>query len=415
MAEALTATPTNAGPRGHVLALDGVRGTAVLAVLIYHCTVIKPLAWYEHWFCAVTDLGRFGVDLFFVLSGFLITTVLRSALRDERFFRNFYIRRALRIFPLYYALIVVGFLGSRWITAHSGERGVGGMSATDTSLWYLAYGTNFLVALRNAWPHGLLDVSWSLCIEEHFYMAWPLLVFATGKRTLQRLLLSIIVLSVIVRAMMWHWGFSSLQIYVLTFTRLDGLAFGSLLSLSLSGLATNGPRLQKKAWRGFLVSAAGVAALLVSGRTGFDSQAIALFGYTLISGMFALLLAAILLSPPNGKLTTLFERSWLRALGRYSYALYLVHMPIRSILRDRLPFGDTQFRTLREFAMLGQVAFYLVSVGVSLLVAWVSWNVLEKRFLALKDRLAPVARDPVNSDSLASVVTKAEEGATVTG
>src|SRR5882757_353520 len=138
---------TAAVHRGRLRVLDGVRGLAILMVILFHSTVINPQNAHERWFCALLNLGSFGVDLFFVLSGFLITGILVEAKGTPGYFRNFYARRILRIFPLYYLLIAFSFLVFPLLAKlvpHGGDKLTRFTLVSDSWLWYVAYLTNFL-------------------------------------------------------------------------------------------------------------------------------------------------------------------------------------------------------------------------------------------------------------------------------
>ncbi len=378
-----------ASDHGRDKALDGVRGLAILMVILLHASVIKPQSADERWFMAFTDLGRFGVDLFFVLSGFLITRILLKAKGSPGYFRNFYVRRVLRIFPLYYALILFSFLVLPAIAGfvpRAPEKLSRFMDVSDSWPWYLAYGTNFLIALRDKYTHGILDVSWSLCIEEHFYLVWPLVVARLDNRRLRTLLGVLLVASPVVRWLMWNRHCSPLQIYVLTFSRLDGLAFGCLLSLMLEDLRTIRGQRRKLGWLFATVTAA-IGVLFLLGQTSIETRIMSIAGYTLASALFAILVAIVLVSPGASKLKAFFQARWLTTLGKYSYALYLFNLPIRAVIRD-LFWNDERFRALSHIVYLGQAIFYVATLAISLLVAWLSWNLLENRFLSLKEALS---------------------------
>ena len=160
--------------------LDAIRGLAILLVTVYrfnggaagaeeHVNSVFRLA----------TLGFRGVDLFFVLSGFLITGILLDTKRQPGYFRNFYARRALRIFPLYFGVLFVAFfvlpIASPRIAAIFAE-------ARDHQAWLWLYGTNILQARNGGWPFGHFDHFWSLAVEEHFYLVWPLVIFFANYR-----------------------------------------------------------------------------------------------------------------------------------------------------------------------------------------------------------------------------------------
>lgn len=182
-----THTPALAGASGHNPVLDGIRGMAILMVMWHHNTVLGHANPIDSWYHAISGLGAFGVDLFFVLSGFLITGILYdSKVRGPQtfgsYFGNFYARRTLRIFPLYYAVVIFSLL----ILPHVGDalKHVTSPASADLiqtkldrfaqvkdyDLYFWLYLSNFPIAITAKWLHGILGVSWSLAIEEQFYL-----------------------------------------------------------------------------------------------------------------------------------------------------------------------------------------------------------------------------------------------------
>ena len=140
---------------------DGLRALSILAVFIAHSEFLRSLPG-----AVILEYGRIGVDLFFVLSGFLITGILLDSKGSSHYFRNFYIRRALRIWPLYYLiLLIIYLLTSQFLPQ---------MKDGNVWLYFTVYIQNLFLNLKI--PYGL-EPTWSLAVEEQFYMTWPLLVF----------------------------------------------------------------------------------------------------------------------------------------------------------------------------------------------------------------------------------------------
>ena len=199
----------------HLLALDGVRGLAILLVLIYHFTLgMSGSGLASRLFLKLTATGWCGVDLFFVLSGFLITGILVDAKESPHRFRNFYARRALRIFPLYYAILTFIFVFLPLVAVRS--EGVAPLG--DAGIWLWGYGTNILAAQRNAWfPLGHF---WSLAVEEHFYIFWPAVVMWCDRRTVLWVCASMVIIALLARLWMVSSG-AVLAAYCLTVCRMD--------------------------------------------------------------------------------------------------------------------------------------------------------------------------------------------------
>jgi peptidoglycan/LPS O-acetylase OafA/YrhL len=291
---------------GRNLALDGVRGLAIAMVLLYHAFSwsmgTSGWGWFPTLVERATRPGWLGVDLFFVLSGFLITGILLDS-RDERFyFRNFYARRALRILPLFSLTLLAVFL------AYPGAARFVGLSA-------LLAGN--LVQLWNVpMIYGPL---WSLAVEEHFYLAWPLLVRVGSVRVIAGAAVLLIVGEPLARLAGFYAG---QETHMLTWFRLDGLAAGALLAL-LSRERPSSLRLAA------LISALAGMALLVGGAPfGVLSRQTA-FGAALQYTPWTLLfvgLIAHILADPNGWPARACSWRGLGRLGDLSYCLYLVHV-----------------------------------------------------------------------------------------
>src|SRR3954464_13470573 len=172
----------------NIPALDGLRGLAIILVLLFHFTPegggSTPIGHMMRW---VSQLGWCGVDLFFVLSGFLITGILFDARGSANYFKNFYMRRVLRIFPLYYGVLIVVFLVVPIFKT---------MTAQDLQLmqnqhWLWLYAANIPPAISNEWTlmnqWVRLSHFWSLAIEEHFYLLWPAVVYFFSRKTVMKI------------------------------------------------------------------------------------------------------------------------------------------------------------------------------------------------------------------------------------
>jgi len=386
------ATPTEPA---HVPALDGIRGLAILLVMLIHLWCTPQWTAIDHVLGVGVNLGWFGVDLFFVLSGYLITGILLDAKGAEHYFRNFYLRRVLRIFPLYYLVLIVSlYVLPRALPADKAER-FG--SIADDARYYWLYVSNFAIARAGKTRHGVLDVTWSLAIEEQFYLLWPALVSLCSRRALARIAAGVAVASLATRVGLHYFSsYNNFSIYVLTPCRLDGLAVGAILAAwarEPGGLA----RFRRPARAAFFATLPLVIAIPVAEEifeppnnfgVGFGSIFIT-FGFSLLAVLFGGLLILVVTAEPGSSLHRAFGSAFLRTFGKYSYGLYLFHLPIRALIRDRI-YGPSNREARFHFPRLlgselpGQLLFYFVAGAASLGVAWVSFQVFEKQFLKLK-------------------------------
>ena len=329
-------------------------------------------------------MGGYGVDLFFVLSGFLITGILIDSKGQSHFFRNFYCRRILRIFPLFYCFITFTIFLLPVFAPFLKEAPYHFGQIQQNWAWYYFYLSNFFIAQKGYFSHGGIDITWSLAIEEHFYFFWPLLVYLLDRARIPKWLLFILSGSVLIRCLMWLGGASPIQIYVLTFSHLDSITLGAFLA---AYLRTDAPSQRfirmvtdlRLLGLSCLILAGLFAAGLLDWTNGFLNTA----GYLVIAVFFTQLLAASLNDHPGGIFQKLFTWPFLITAGKYSYAMYLFHLPICTGLRltaSSLPF----VRDLPKDSLTWQLFFYAAVLGCTLLAAWISWNILEKHALKLK-------------------------------
>ena len=216
----------------HIVCLDGVRGIAILLVMCAHLMPSQPIGFVPlEYVRKVFEAGWIGVDLFFVLSGFLITGILLDSRGRAHALRNFYARRSLRIFPLYFAVLIGGLL----LLPALGYTYEGQQATESNQLWLWTYTTNLFIVSEQSYfftADGLkLAHLWSLAVEEHFYLAWPLAVLYLPVRRLMGISLSIILGALLIRCVIYLNGSAGLTNYVLTICRMDSLMFGSVLAL----------------------------------------------------------------------------------------------------------------------------------------------------------------------------------------
>ncbi|MGZ8471813.1 MAG: acyltransferase family protein [Gemmatirosa sp.] len=378
-------SPAPATP-SHIPALDGLRGIAVLLVLVNNLYPGEPRTFVDGMLYLVTNTGWTGVDLFFVLSGFLITGILLDTQGAPGHFRAFYARRLLRIFPLYYGFLLLLFVVLPAVVPLPADDLRIARSAQG---WYWSYLGN--VRLAFGAPIARLEpgLFWSLAVEEQFYLAWPLVVWAAGRRRLVQLCVAMLAVSLALRVG-WRLVDGSRQamnaIYVLTPTRWDGLAVGALLAVAARS-PTAWPTVARRAWPVAGAALALLAATFVV-RKGLLAHDVVVqtVGYSAVAVAAGAVLAGAVAARPGTRVARLFGHPALRVFGRYSYGIYVYQGLVRYWLWHHVPF----VMTLPLVAGLQAPAAALVLVGASALttaVAVVSYHVLERPFLRLKDRV----------------------------
>lgn len=354
---------TVAGPGRHLPALDGLRGLAVLLVVVFHIYQVEPAPAQPLFrlLYGATRLGQTGVDLFFVLSGFLITGILFDTKASSRFFLNFYGRRTLRIFPLYYGVLVVAFVVLPHLFHYRG--------AGQGTIWLWTYTTNLPATFGQEW--GPFGHFWSLAIEEQFYLVWPLVIYAFRRQTLLRICVGCVAGALLARMVAESWGFSS---FTFTLCRMDSLTIGAFLALAARGpLGTVG--WSRKALRYAAVTLAASAPLYLL-QTGTGAAWVQVVKYTIVAILYGAILAIAITSSGATPMGRFFRLAPLRQLGKYSYGLYVYHPMIIHFVDQRFPHGP------HSPAMMALKAGLIVAASLG--AAVLSWNVYEKHFLTLK-------------------------------
>jgi peptidoglycan/LPS O-acetylase OafA/YrhL len=374
--------PTEFHPaRRHVPALDGVRGLAILAVMAFHFTLRMPdVTFGDRLTHRVLGAGWAGVDLFFVLSGLLITTVLLDAKGAPHYYRTFYGRRALRIFPLYYGFLAAYFL----LVVRQGTTGNDHYLWHEQGWWWSYLDNWWLAFVRRTEPPNYLWTGpfWSLAVEEQFYLVWPTLVLLFTRRRLAVLCGAIIIGAPLFRLWLQAHHAAPIASYALTPARLDSLAVGALLAIVLADhrLAHVGSRIF--IGLGVMAAAMTVAVFHAHGLWtygGWEEGP----GYTVIAIAWGGLVAAGATAARGTIAARVLGGRWLRALGKYSYAMYVFHVPIWAHVRP-LVFPGNRVPTVVGSHILPSLALGLLCGLLTFAAAFASWHLYEKQFLKLK-------------------------------
>jgi len=357
-------------PNLHIAALDGLRGIAIFLVLLYHC--LYPLRRLG------STVGWVGVDLFFVLSGFLITGILLDTRQNKNYFKTFYIRRSLRIFPLYY-LFLIGFfiiapilLNPNFLKPYH--------YYFDNQIWYWLYIPNWLITFNNHWPpvpKPLLDHFWSLAIEEQFYLFWPFLVFICNRKVLIIICFFFIFQSIVIRNIFENIGQDYSSSYVFTFARLDAISIGAIIAIMIR--SEKGKIILEKYTTLILILSTVLLILLtlINHNFSLKDEYFIRIGYTIIGFFFG---AFLLYSLVTGSvINKIGKTQFFRFLGKYSYGIYIYHWLIFPLLINYIAKWIEIF-TSNSIWLIAS----FVCVAFIILLSIITFHLFEKQFLKLK-------------------------------
>jgi len=332
-----------------------------MMVVVHHSTFLITSGFFY-------DIARFmgsGVDLFFIISGFLITNILLEKKGERNFLRNFYVRRFLRIVPLYYAILLVATFVIPNITSPYTEK-----FKNINLLPYWFFVSNYAIAARGHVQHGLIDVSWSLSLEEQFYVFWSLCVCLFNFSQLKKIAILVIILCPILRLVALISHTNPLAIHFMTHTRIDTIMFGALLALLLKEqvqIINKGPIIASSAfllfginhWLGFSYGGA--------------------LQYSFLSLFYLGVVITLIYDPKSIRFIS--QNKMIQEVGVYSFGIYLFHNPIQKLLQ--YPF----MRMMSHFEvniLVKQLLFIFFVMITSILMAGFSYHFYEKKWLSLK-------------------------------
>lgn len=370
--------------RRHISGLDGLRGLAILAV-IWHNSVSNsnwhPTTLIGRLLDVSANMGWLGVQLFFVLSGFLITGILLDEKNTTHRFRNFYARRALRIFPLYY--VTLACLLIIFPAIHSAFDG----KHTEIShqIWYWLYLANWTIPVIGG--PGIVSHFWSLSVEEQFYLFWPFAVMLLKRKSLLQLCVALIVSAIVFRWYLFQYGieFAQWRAYEFTVARWDGLAIGAVLAIGMREPKWVG--VIRKAMLPVIGLSTGYVLLVVAlthGYAAVPEEAGLVINQTVAAVLFGMIIFSVVVTSSDS------HRWWsrvvwsypLRIAGKYSYAMYVFHYPIIVWLSHEL---NQHLHELQQpTTTLHVVGQACVVTLLSFVLTLISWHVLERPCLRFK-------------------------------
>jgi peptidoglycan/LPS O-acetylase OafA/YrhL len=375
-------TAADSSPR--LKTLDGLRGLAICSVILFHANIgfdvhDSKVAWLS----AVARCGWIGVDLFFVLSGFLITGILLDTRHSKRYLTTFFARRMLRIFPLYYSTLFAVFIVLPWFVPPASDRM---MFLYKHQAWFWTYFSNIgYVVEQKAFGNAdwlWLDHFWSLALEEQFYVIWPFVVWKLSARRIVQICCLMICGSLFLRTGLSMYGLRASALYFPTPCRLDGLASGAIAAVLLRFPA--GTRLTRRLKElCFLSTAVLLTICIFRGGLLFDDHICLTIGLTALAVAGAGLITWAATSS-SGRAVQFLEHPILGFFGKYSYGMYVLHHLLIPVIFYWLPAGVLVRYTGSAFgaAIATTLLTFLLSVSAGLL----SWHLLEKHCLKWKSR-----------------------------
>ena len=351
----------------HYPALDGLRGIAILLVVFFH----------NFGFSNYFSFGWLGVDLFFVLSGFLITSILLNEVGSKNYLKNFYGRRMLRIFPVYYLLLFICLVILPVFPTFKDNLHY----YTSNQVWLWTYLQNWLYVFKIPEDTNVLLHLWSLAVEEQYYLIWPFVILLIRKpKSLLALSLLLLIGIVIFRLILWQRhieGFHYFGLY--TFTRFDGICIGSALAL----LRIISPKLISQYTAPIILSIAGLNFIFyfANKNTNFTFPYFAFVGYTTFAIVFAVLVNEAATLDKNF-ITRILNIPFLRFFGKISYGFYIFHWPIYRFLSPILVNYLTKEFEIDPF--YSQITASSITTLIGLAISIASLYLFEMKFLKLK-------------------------------
>jgi peptidoglycan/LPS O-acetylase OafA/YrhL len=399
-----------------VPALDGLRGLAILLVMTFHFGwAAPPVGRLGKILAFFMNFGWTGVDLFFVLSGFLITGILLDSKRGPAYFRSFYAKRALRLFPLYFGVLALTLN----VLPHFVSYDTPALRLLLHEQWWLwTYSANVSVALRHGeviWNAGWLRLAmlWSLSVEEHFYLVWPLLVFLLPRRSILKLSVALVATAPLLRWAAFGAGVAPYTLYCFTAFRADSLAMGGALAVVVREPELLPWALRHAKWAAAV--ALGTVAAITARRKFFAhlDPLVDVVGLTAIAVLFGAILLLTVAAPEPSRLRRFLSHPGVTFFGRYSYGAYMLHYPLGPAY-DRL-FPVAGLTRLMGSEVAAIVSYWALATAMTFACAFVCFRVYEKPFLDLKKFFESGKPAPVHAHATAETTELTPSAAVLDG
>jgi len=338
--------------------IDGLRGIAIIGVLVFHLFVegidYEQSHWLVNYFAEASKFGATGVALFFVISGFLIGGILIDNRDSPNYFKAFYLRRIFRIFPLYYGLILIFYVLSYSNSYHLIRMPEWMLGFTFSSKWYLIFAQNFAMVRDGNFGTPILAPTWSLAVEEQFYLTLPFIIRFVPRNLLTSIILVLFCSATIFRAVIWYQTSNQFATRHLMPSCFDLLMIGVLIAILLR--APKSSTLIERHGRSLIIGVFGILTIclsifnyLVLKNLPILSENPFIFVFTFLSLIYGLLLILAVISTSESLMSRMLCNRFLRKIGELSYFIYLFHMGIYLFvhwqmgLSDKPPFGIIWF------------------------------------------------------------------------
>jgi len=356
--------------RSYYPALDGMRGLAILLVVIFH----------NFNFIYVSNFGWLGVDLFFVLSGYLITDILLNTYNTPNYLRNFYAKRVLRIIPLYYTSLIILLLILPPILLKPETFNY----YTTNQIWLWTFLQNWLYILKQPTGEGIMLHYWSLAVEEQFYLLWPVAVIWLKRPSLLLIFISaLLVLVLALRLYVFVTGLETISYFNLyTFSRIDGICIGCMVAL-IQRINFNFLS-RYMAWIVIGFALLNFLFDFINRFYHFSFPFLALIGYTTFGMIFGMLVHECVRAKSQW-ISLIFSNPILRFFGRVSFGLYIFHWPIYLLLQPII-YAWWQ----NNFGRFSMLMSSLIPTLAAIVLSVLSYYYFESRFLKLKARFEPI-------------------------